>query len=81
MEIRPFLTYYRDSLDYNVNDSKNEFDLMNQRNIAIEGFLQGEIAEDYLFDLLDSQNIEPQDYIESVQHELQYFLRNPHQLY
>ena len=81
MDARPFLTYYRENSDYNAADARNEVALMNTRNEAIESFLAGDVQEDYLLDLLDHQGIEPEEYIQSVEDEIVYFMNNPHLLY
>lgn len=79
--IAPFLTYYRENPDYNSSDSSNEFELMMLRNSAIEDLLAGYQTEDYLFDLLAEQGIEPNAYIEAVESEISYLMANPHLLY
>ncbi len=79
--ISPFLTYYRENSDYNLSDASNEFQLLVERNNAIDSLLCGDIKEDYLFDLLAEQNIEPSAYTEAVESEISYLMNNPHLLY
>lgn len=78
--IQPFLTYYRDHPDYNEQDANEEFESMVQRNEAIQAFLDGEIDDEYLLDLLESHAISPDAYIESVEAEIDYFIANPQML-
>lgn len=79
--IAPFITYYRSNADYNSNDADQEFKAMLLRNNAIENCLDGNQNEDYLFDLLAEQGIEPGIYLDTVESEISYFLANPHLLY
>lgn len=79
--IQPFLTYYRENPDYNPEDARLEFESMVFRNNAIEDYLEGNQHQDYLFDVLASQGIDPDQYVESVDAEIDYFTANPHLLY
>ncbi len=79
--IAPFITYYRSNNDYNSDDAEQEFKAMLLRNNAIEDCLNGGQSEDYLFDLLAEQGIEPSIYLNTVESEVSYFLANPHLLY
>lgn len=78
--LQPFLTYFREDPDYNCSDVENEINLMIVRNNAIEDYLEGNQSEDYLFDLLTEQGIEPNMYIEAVEDEIIYLTANPHLL-
>lgn len=77
INISPFLTYYRSNLDYNAADKIQEFNLMNQRNEAIESFLVGKQSADYVLDLLESQDIDPVIYVETVEEAVRYCLEHP----
>lgn len=81
MLIQPFLTYYRDNPDYNESDRSIEFASMLQRNAAVQDFLDGNIDDEHLIDLLESHNIDPQTYIETVEAEIDYLIANPSMLY
>lgn len=72
----PFITYYRNNPDYNASDKSREFDLMNQRNEAIESFLEGKQSADYVLDLLESQDIDPVIYVETVEEAIRYCLEH-----
>lgn len=77
INVSPFLTYYRSNPDYNVADKIQEFNLMNQRNEAIESFLVGKQSADYVLDLLESQDIDPVIYVETVEEAIRYCLEHP----
>lgn len=79
--IQPFLTYYRQDVDYSVADAAHEFNLMVQRNEAIDAFLTGHQDVDYMLDVLNDQGIEPEEYLEAVESEIEYFQAFPHKLY
>lgn len=79
INLLPFLTYYRDNPDYNDSDKDREFDLMNQRNSAIEDCLVGKQSADYVLDLLEDQGIDPVVYVDSVGEAIRYCLLHPEQ--
>lgn len=79
--VLPFLTYFREDFDYNANDVNNEIKLMIFRNNVIEDYLMGTQDETYMFDVLASQGIDPNIYMESVEEQIEYLMSNPNQLY
>lgn len=79
--LEPFLTSFREHPDYNPSDVLNEINLMVIRNIAVEDCLEGTVSEDYFFDLLAEQGIEPSLYVDAVTDEIDYLLANPYLLY
>ena len=67
----PFVTYYRDDVDYNYQDRLNEIDYLIARNHTISRFSDGEIDFEHLLDYLESESIEPEAYMESVADEIE----------
>ena len=78
MIIEPFLTYYRDSPDYNQSDKDREFNSVMTRNQATIDFLEGKETASYLLDVLESEDIDPVMYVESVDEAIRFMLENPH---
>lgn len=77
----PFLIDFQDNPDYNASDIKNEIAASIDRNTAIEDYLLGIQDEQYLFDLLAEDGIEPNAYASAVEDKINYFIANPKQLY
>ena len=77
----PFLTTFRENSDYNSNDEINEINSLILRNETIENYLLGEQTEDYLFDLLAQEGIDPHFYAKAVEDEIIYLMTNPDKLY
>lgn len=77
----PFLTEFKVNPDYNSSDTAKEIDALIARNTAIEDCLLGIHDEQYLFDLLASDDIDPGLYVDAVEENITYLLSNPHELY
>lgn len=77
----PFLTEFQTNSDYNSSDVANEVNSMILRNTAIEDYLLGIQDEQYLFDLLSEDGIDPNLYANEVEDNINYFMANPQQLY
>lgn len=81
MMTNPFITYFRDNPDYSISDHCNELDSLIARNNTIQDFLDGKIDTEYLLDFLESDGIDPEAYMESVDSEIEYLIANEHALY
>lgn len=79
--LEPFLISFRDHPDYDASDVLNEINSMLICNIAAEDYLEGTASEDYFFDLLAEQGIEPNLYVDAVTDNIDYLLAHPHLLY
>lgn len=77
----PFLTTFRENPDYNSADEVKEAQSLIRRNQAIEEYFSGQTFDDYLFDLLAEEGVEPSDYVCSVEEDIEYLSANPHLLY
>ena len=74
--ILPLSTFYRENPDYNLADSINETRLLIQRQGMVDKVLSGDEQPDTLLDLLDSQGLDPIEYINSVEFNVQLVLEN-----
>lgn len=75
--MNPFLTGYNDHPDYNEADHQAEFLRMVERNDAIQDLLDGKQSAGYVLDLLESQDIDPLVYVESVSEAVRFCLEHP----
>ncbi len=76
-----FLTDFQANPDHNTSDVANEVNSMIVRNTVIEDYLLGIQNEQYLFDLLAEDGIDPNLYVNEVEDKINYFMANPQQLY
>lgn len=74
----PFHSSYLHLADYNDADHQAEFERYQARNEAIEAMLDGTVGADYVLDLLDEQDIDPDIYVQSVEEAVRYCLEHPH---
>jgi hypothetical protein len=64
--LAPLSTNFRENPDFNESDRSREFELLAVRQGAIEEVLRGELSPGDLLDLLESQEIDPLDYMEAA---------------
>jgi hypothetical protein len=63
--LTPLSTNYRDDPDFNESDRRAEFDMMTVRQDAIEAVVEGKMHPRDLLDLLESQEIDPVEYMDA----------------
>lgn len=72
----PFTTYLGCETDPKFNGAEAEIEEYITRENLIHKFLSGEIEEDAVFDCLDQQGIDPYEYIDSVEYNVNFIIQN-----
>lgn len=72
----PFMTVFREHPDFDAGDARLESQQLGQRQDVIEQVMQGGESFDTLLDLLESQGIDPAEYINATAQNLDYIVDN-----
>ena len=76
LAIEGLSTVLRESPDFNSSDSQHEINQLIVRQTAIQDCLTGEQHADVLLDILDSQGINPIEYVACVEQNINFLLSN-----
>ncbi|WOB42975.1 hypothetical protein HNI00_07265 [Thermoleptolyngbya oregonensis NK1-22] len=74
--LAPFLTMSIEHLDFNDQDAQDEIIRMMERNCAIAALLDGSMHPDDLLDLLEAQGLDPVQYVNEVDSNVDWIIRN-----
>jgi hypothetical protein len=66
LDLNPLDTIFRENPDYNASDHQSEMKLLCDRQKQIDNFLNGAISDDDLLDLLSTQGVNVDNYLEEV---------------
>jgi hypothetical protein len=72
--IDPLSTNFRDEPDFNESDRAREFELLAVRQRAIEEILRGELSPSDLLEILESQEIDPTEYMDAATGAIEFVL-------
>lgn len=72
----PFATVFREHPDFNAGDARLEAQQLGERQDVIEQVIRGDESFDALLDLLESQGIDPTEYINATAENLNYIVDN-----
>lgn len=74
--LSPVSTNFRDNPDYNTSDSAWEFAQLQQRQQAIDAMLSGQISPDELLQVLEYQEIDPNEYMRASTAAINHVINN-----
>jgi hypothetical protein len=72
--IDPLSTNFRDDPDFNASDRANEIELLAVRQRAIDEVLRGELSPANLLELLESQEVDPVEYMEAATEAIEFVI-------
>ena len=75
-ELLIFSTYFRDIYDYNKSDELSEMNQLLARQSMILDCLEGNGSAETLLDLLESQDINPIEYVETVEANVEFVINS-----
>lgn len=74
MRIAPFSTFFTPTTDMSLADIQAEIERLYQRQKAIDACVHGELDEETLFDLLESQGIDPVEWAETSADNIEFLM-------
>jgi hypothetical protein len=73
----PFSTCHRHEVDFNEADDLQESEKLIERQQVIQSVVLGDESASYLLDVLESQGLDPVEYVAMVEANVNYLISHP----